>query len=253
MNTNSNKYTFLFAIVMVIVVASALAFTATSLAEKQKINTNAEKMQSILHTIGIDSVMKDGKKVFLSRDLVEGSYNKYITKQLAVKADGSVDKSIDAFNVNLAQQLDLPADEQIYPLYVADVDGETYYIIPLRGFGLWDAIWGYMALKSDVNTVIGIIFDHKGETAGLGAEITKDWFQNSFVDEKILDDNGALVGISVVKGYNGGAKKDDHAVDAISGATLTGNGVTAMIHERLKHYVPYFEKHTDVNIHLASK
>lgn len=253
MNKNSNTYTFIFAIVMVVIVATALAYTSTSLAGRQAKNHRAEKMQSILHTVGIDSVVVDGKKVFISRKIVTDSYDKYIVKELAVRQDGSVDKNVDAFKIDLATQLDKPADKQVYPLYVAEVNGKKYYIVPVRGFGLWDAIWGYIALESDVNTIYGTIFDHKGETAGLGAQITKAWFQKSFVNEKILDKNGNFVSVAVVKGYQGGNNKNDHAVDAISGATLTGNGVTDMIQERLKHYIPYFQNHTDVKIQLPSK
>lgn len=250
MDKNSNAYTFIFSIVLVIVVAAGLAFTATSLSEKQGINVRAEKMQDILHAVGIDTTTVDGQSVFLSRELAEDSYKKYIVEELALKADGSVDESVDAFDIDLADEIRKPVDKQVFPLYIAEIKGERYYIIPLRGFGLWDAIWGYMGLKDDVNTVTGTIFDHAGETAGLGAEITKDWFQDSFKEEKILDEDGNLVGVAVVKGYTGGNNKDDHAVDGISGSTLTANGVTNMIQERLKHYVPYFQENTDVKIQL---
>ena len=115
--------------------------------------------------------------------------------------------------------------------------------MPLQGAGLWDAIWGYVALEEDMKTIKGAVFDHKGETAGLGAEITQDWFQNRFVGEKIYDNDGVLVGINVSKTNNDpdGLDKDDHEVDAISGATITGDGVTDMIIERLAHYTPYFK------------
>lgn len=248
MNRNSNAYTFIFAIIMVLVVASALAFAATSLSDRQSKNVREEKMQNILHTVGIDSVEQNGKKVYLSRPLAGKSFDKYIVKKLALRKDGSVDDSVDAFNVDMAKEIKKDVDKQVYPLYVADVHGKNYYIIPLRGSGLWDAIWGYIALKDDINTIKGAIFDHKGETAGLGAEITKDWFQQNFQDEKILDDNGNMVGVSVVKGYSGGNNKEDHEVDAISGATITGDGVTDMISERLQHYIPYFKENTDVTI-----
>lgn len=252
MNVNSNSYTFIFSIVLVVVVAAALAFTATSLAERQGLNHRAEKMQDILASIGITTVEQDGKEVFLSRDLVENSFNKYITDQLTLKADGSVNEEIKAFDVDLAQQIRKPAKDQLFPLYIANVEGKNYYILPLYGAGLWDAIWGYISLEDDLSTVVGTIFDHKGETAGLGAEITKSFFTDSFKDEKILDKDGNLVGVAVVKGYRGGNNKDDHAVDAISGATITGDGVSDMIQERLRHYVPYFQKNTDVKIQLSS-
>lgn len=251
MDVNSNKYTFIFATVMVIVVAASLAFAATSLSERQEINHRAEKMQDVLSSIGIKTVEEDGKEVFLSRDLAEENYQKYIVEELALRSDGSIDESINAFDVDLGQELKKPVDKQVFPLYIAEVDGERFYIVPLYGSGLWDAIWGYISLKDDVNTVQGTIFDHKGETAGLGAEITKDWFQDSFIDEKILDKEGDLLGISVVKGYTGGRDKEDHAVDGISGSTLTANGVQNMIQERLKHYVPYFQEHTDVKIQYS--
>jgi Na+-transporting NADH:ubiquinone oxidoreductase subunit C len=108
---------------------------------------------------------------------------------------------------------------------------------------LWDAIWGYIALDEDRNTIKGAVFDHKGETAGLGAEITQQWFMDRFVGEKIFNTSGDLVGISVSKTNNdpNDTDKDDHEVDAISGATITGDGVSDMIIERLQHYLPYLK------------
>lgn len=236
--TNTNGYTFIFAIIMVLVVASVLAFTATSLKPLQNENVRNEKMQNILATVGIET----------SRDSAQALYDQYITETVSLTEDGSVDESVDAFEVDLTKELRRPVEEQIYPLYIADIEGSKYYIIPLRGKGLWDAIWGYISLKDDVNTVKGAVFDHKGETPGLGAEITQAWFQERFADEKIFDENGNLVGVSVVKGSKGNANKDDNQVDAISGATITGNGVSDMISERLKHYLPYFKKQTDVKV-----
>lgn len=239
MNRNSNAYTFIFAIIMVIVVASVLAFTATSLQPIQNENVRQEKMQNILHTVGID----------VERSQAKENFDKYIIKQLALDSKGEVKfEGEKAFQVDLSKELNKADVEQAYPLYIADVNGEEYYIIPLRGTGLWDAIWGYISLKDDVNTVKGVVFDHKGETTGLGGEITKAWFQQRFEDEKIFDSAGNLVGVSVVKGYGGGSNKDDNEVDAISGATITGDGVTNMISERLKHYLPYFKSKTDMKV-----
>ncbi|MDN3596762.1 Na(+)-translocating NADH-quinone reductase subunit C [Zunongwangia endophytica] len=236
--TNTNGYTFLFAIIMVLVVASVLAFTATSLKPLQTENVRNEKMQNILATVGIQT----------SRDSAQALYDQYITETVALTEDGSVDESADAFEVDLSKELRKPVNDQVYPLYVANIEGAKYYIVPLRGKGLWDAIWGYISLKDDVNTIKGAVFDHKGETPGLGAEITQAWFQERFADEKIFDENGNLVGVSVVKGGNASSSKDNNEVDAISGATITGNGVSDMISERLKHYLPYFKQQTDVKV-----
>ena len=157
-------------------------------------------------------------------------------------SDGSVDENTDAFKLKLNLEIKKPKNEQRFPIYLAEVDSSNYYIVPLRGVGLWDAIWGYVALEGDKNTIKGAVFDHKGETAGLGAEITQNWFQNSFKGEKVFDREGELVGINVSKTNNDpdGIDKDDNEVDAISGATITGDGVTDMIKERLQNYIPFF-------------
>jgi len=235
MNRDSNAYTFGFAAAMVVVVASVLAFTASSLKDLQQENVRKEKMQNILATIGIE----------IDRDGAEVLFNEYITSQLALRNDGTVDESVDPFSgIKLALELKKEPIQQRFPLYLADVEGASYYIIPLRGAGLWDAIWGYIALESDRNTIKGAVFDHKAETAGLGAEITQQWFMDRFVGEKVFDNDSKLVGISVSKTNNDpkDLDKNDHEVDAISGATITGDGVSDMIIERLTHYQPYLEQ-----------
>ncbi|TBW30384.1 Na(+)-translocating NADH-quinone reductase subunit C [Gramella sp. KN1008] len=236
--TNSNGYTFMFAVVMVVVVASVLAFAATSLKPTQQENVRREKMQNILATVGIET----------SREGAQEQYDKYIVEELALDSNGEVDESANAFEVDLAKELKKPVEEQIFPLYIADVEGEKYYVVPLRGNGLWNAIFGYISIKDDINTVKGATFDHVGETPGLGAEITKEWFKESFENEKIFDENGNLVGVSVVKGDIDPSDKDDNKVDAISGATITGDGVSDMISERLKRYLPYFRKQGDIKV-----
>ena len=105
---------------------------------------------------------------------------------------------------------------------------------------MWDAIWGYVSVDENLK-VDGIVFDHKAETPGLGGEITQDYFQNSFKGESIFDANGNLQGLKVVKGYTGKDDKVDGEVDAISGATLTGNGVTEMLVRGLKPYEKYLK------------
>jgi len=238
MNRDSNAYTFLFATLMVFVVASSLAFTASSLKDLQNANVRKEKMQNILATVGIQT----------DREKAESLYKKYITAELSLTQAGTIDQEVDAFEIKLNNELKKPASEQRFPLYEANVEGEIFYIVPLRGAGLWNAIWGYIALEEDKNTIKGAVFDHTGETAGLGAEITQQWFQDRFLGEKVFDADGNLVGINVSKTNNDpkDLDKDDHEVDAISGATITGDGVTDMILERLTHYLPYLkvEKNT---------
>lgn len=233
--TNSNAYTFTFAIIMVIVVGVILAFAATSLQPRQYENMRIDKMQSILGTVGIQAEKEEAQELF----------DQYITEQVVLDAQGAEKEGVNAFDVDLAKELKKSPEIQNLPLYVASVDGEDYYIVPLRGSGLWNAIFGYIALQDDVNTVKGASFDHLGETPGLGALITEQWFRERFAGKKIFDDTGALVGVSVVKGGSAG---DPNKVDAISGATITGDGVSDMISERLERYLPYFEKQADINV-----
>jgi Na+-transporting NADH:ubiquinone oxidoreductase subunit C len=232
MNTDSNRHTYLFAGVMVITIAFVLSFTSESLKEIKADNVKKEKMQNILFAAGIN----------VSRDESEELYTQYIIEELSLTNNGDIDNSVSAFNINLALEIKKDINNQRFPLYVANIDDNRYYIIPLRGNGLWNAIWGYIALKEDVNTIKGVSFGHQAETAGLGAEITEDWFTNSFVDEKILNDNGDFVGVYVTKTNNDpeNTDKNDNEVDAISGATITGDGVADMIKERLENYLPYF-------------
>lgn len=237
MNTNSNAYTFIFAIILVTVVAGLLAFTATSLKPIQDENVRNEKMQSILSTIGVDE----------SRENAGNVYKNYIKEELALKSDGSIDENpeVEAFKINLKNEIKKDATEQRFPIYIAEVNGKKTYVIPLQGTGLWDAIWGYLAIDEDENTITGAVFDHKGETPGLGAEIRETWFEEQFIGEQFLKTTGdfsanSFVSVRTVKG---GSKSDDkHGVDAISGGTITSDKLSIMIKERLQRYLPYFEK-----------
>lgn len=221
----------MFAAIMVAVVGALLAIAATSLKDLQDENVKKEKMQNILASVG----------VVVEREQAPNQFTSVIKEQLALKVDGSVDESTQAFSIDLKNELSKKVEDQRFPLYVAEQDGKKFYIVPLRGAGLWDAIWGYVALEEDLNTIKGTVFDHKGETPGLGAEITQKWFQDRFVGEKIMNPSGEIVGVEVAKG-NTSQSKDDNKVDAISGSTITGNGVTAMIKERLSNYKNYFAK-----------
>ena len=79
------------------------------------------------------------------------------------------------------------------PLFVGEKDGKTFYIAPIRGKGLWDAIWGYVAM--DENMIVqGAYFDHKGETPGLGANIKYRFFMDDFKGEHLLDASGNIIG-----------------------------------------------------------
>ena len=228
MNVNSNGYTFGFAAIMVVVVAASLSAVATSLKPMQDRNVELEKMQNILSSIQIE----------VSRDEAAEVYQEYILEELVV-SEGSLVQGVDAFNVDMAKEIRLENDERNAPLYVAEKDGETFYVIPLRGAGLWGPIWGYISLEEDLNTVYGAVFDHKAETPGLGAEIKYPIFTDQFRGKKILDDQGNFLGIDVRKG----GSSTDYEVDGISGGTITSDGVELMILDCLKSYFPFLKEY----------
>lgn len=231
MNVNSNAYTFGFAAAMVIVVAASLSYIATTLKPMQDKNVELEKMQNILNSIQID----------VTREEAAETYDQYIVKEMVVSNSQSID-GIDAFNVDMAKQIRLGNSERNAPLYVAEKEGSTYYIIPLRGAGLWGPIWGYISLEEDLNTVYGAVFDHKAETPGLGAEIKMPIFSDQFKGKKILDENGNFLGIDVRKGD----ADSQYEVDGISGGTITSDGVELMIYDCLESYFPFLKEYTGV-------
>jgi Na+-transporting NADH:ubiquinone oxidoreductase subunit C len=243
MNTDKNSYTVIFAIVMVLVVGSLLAFTAASLKPNIAENRRMEKQQNILYAMGVNGNEGDGDITFVSTDKVAADFSKYITKQLVIE-NGVAKEDNEAYLIDIKkeQAKAKTGGTRRLPLFVGEKEGKTFYIAPIRGKGLWDAIWGYVAM--DENMVVqGTFFDHAGETPGLGANIKQRYFMDDFYGEKLLTDAGVFKGITVAKGNNDPKNeiKDDYEVDALAGATITGDGVTAMIKKDLRLYQPYFE------------
>ena len=235
LDINSNKYTFAFSTVMVVVVAVLLALASEGLKPMQNANIRVEKMQNILSSVGLKTTAEQA----------DSFYTAFIKESFVLDLEGKVKESPsqEAFDIDvLAQYKDkekLDSDKE-YPLFVCEKDGKRSYIVPMVGTGLWGPIWGYMAISSDGITVEGASFDHKSETPGLGAEINTSWFQAPFVGKKIFNEAGEFSPIKAVKG--GAADDDLHGVDAISGGTITRNGLSAMIANTLKIYTKYFQE-----------
>lgn len=242
-NTEKNSYTVLFAIGMVLVVGSLLAFLAMTLKPTITENERLEKQQNILYAMGINNNDGPGSVDFIPTTEVTDVFNKYITKQLVVQGD-DVQEDPEAYLIDVKKEGDKAEDPSYtrrLPLFVGEKDGKSIYVVPIRGKGLWDAIWGYIAL--DKNMVVqGVFFDHKAETPGLGSNIKERFFMDDFEGEQTMD-NGDFVGINVAKGNSDPLNnvKDDNEIDAIAGATITGDGVTAMIKKDLRMYLPYFK------------
>jgi Na+-transporting NADH:ubiquinone oxidoreductase subunit C len=242
-NTDSNQYTILFAIGMVVIVGSLLAFTASSLRPNIVENERMEKQQNILYAMGVNE-NGDNDIVFVSTDKVASEFSKYVNTQLVLDAQGNALEDNEAYLIDVKKEQAKAKNggTRALPLFVGKKEGQSYYIIPIRGKGLWDAIWGYVALDEDM-VVQGAFFDHAAETPGLGANIKQRYFMDDFIGEKLLSSTGDFKGITVAKGNNDPKNliKDDYEVDALAGATITGDGVSAMIKSDLKLYLPYFQ------------
>jgi len=258
---------------MVTLVAAILAFVSIQLKPVQTKNIEAEKMQNILTSVGIDSDNKN----------IEETFNKFITESYVIKPNGETINGASAFDVDLKKELakieeikslksklaekrispfmkfiskfssskevdkneiekkiSEVEDLRLLPIYVCQhTDGNTYYVFPLQGKGLWGPIWGYISFESDMNTVYGAVFDHKSETPGLGAEIKEGWFGALFKGKRIFAENNSFNSIKVIK--SGSTATTSYNVDAISGGTITSKGVEAMLFNNLEGYVTFME------------
>ncbi|WP_299552621.1 Na(+)-translocating NADH-quinone reductase subunit C [Seonamhaeicola sp.] len=240
--TDSNVYTVLFAIGMVIVVGALLAFVASSLRPKIDENRRIEKQQNILYAMGVNE-NDESSAIFIADKEVGSEFEKYVINQLVITNGTDVAEDDQAYLIDVKKEQSNAKEglDRRLPLFIGKKDDQTYYVAPIRGKGLWDAVWGYVAM--DKNMVVqGAYFDHKGETAGLGANIKERFFMDDFIGEHLKDASGNFVGIAISKS-NGdplNSDKTDNEVDAIAGATITGDGVAAMIKSELRLYVPYF-------------
>lgn len=227
MNTNSNSYTIIYASVMVVIVACALAFVSASLKPQQTKNVELDKMKQILSALNVDTKGKDAQAL----------YKQYVKQDIIINEAGQTVAETGGFAIDMKVELAKPLAERQLPVYVCEVDGQTKYVIPLYGKGLWGPIWGYVGLDADKDTVFGTYFSHQGETPGLGAEIATQQFQVPFIGKHILKDGTEVVSIAVVKP----GKTDDTRdyVDGISGGTITSVAVDHMLKDCLGQYAKF--------------
>ena len=242
-NTNSDLYAIIYSAVVVVIVAFLLAGVSSALKPMQDANIELDKKKQILASLNIKNVAD-----------ADAEYSKYIKHDYIIKSTGERVDTIGGFKV---ENDDITPDN--LPLYVAEVDGAKKYIIPMTGNGLWGGIWGYIALNDDCNTIYGVYFSHASETPGLGAEIAGEKFQNRYTEKvsaKYTYENGKTVDTLLLKRvYDNGnveltvkkakPKNDNeklYHIDAISGATLTCNGLDEMLKTKLAPYYNYLNK-----------
>ena len=230
LDTNSDVYAIIYSAVVVVIVAFLLAGVSSLLSPKQQDNIRLDKKKQILASLNERNL-----------DDAAAKYDELIEADYIVNAQGAVVAQEGGFEVKNED-----VNEENLPLYVAKVNGATKYIIPMTGNGLWGGIWGYIALNDDCNTIYGVYFSHASETPGLGAEIASDEFQNRFTKDKdgnaivkkVYDEAGK-VALAVEKGK--GVAGADYHIDAVSGATITCNGLQVMLETKLAPYYNYLQ------------
>lgn len=232
MKTNSNSYTIIYSVIIVVIVAFLLAFVSQTLKPMQDANVALDKKKQILNSLNIRD---------LNDAQADAKYKEVVVADRVINEKGKVLLPGTTGGENAGFKLESKDyKEGKLALYICRVNGETKYVIPVYGMGLWGPISGYIALNADKSTVYGVYFNHESETAGLGAEIkdNKAW-QEKFQGKKLFKNgDDKAIALSVEK------KVEDPTtqVDAVTGATLTSNGVRDMLHEALGKYLVFINQ-----------
>lgn len=234
MNTNKNSYTIIYASVMVIIVAFLLAFVSSALKDTQNQNVALDKKKQILASLNVRN---------LDKSEIEAKYAEFVLADKVITKEGQIikegeNKDQDGFKV---ENKDI--SNQNLPIYYCKVGNEMKYVVPMTGRGLWGGLWGYIAINDDLKTVYGAYISHESETAGLGALIAEEKFQDQFKGKSLFAEGDSMnVALTVVKKGKIEAGKEDYQVDGVTGATLTSVGVANMVNQGLQQYVGYFKK-----------
>jgi Na+-transporting NADH:ubiquinone oxidoreductase subunit C len=235
----SNTYIIVFSVVLTIILGLLLSGTSQVLGPLQQEAIALDKKKQIL-----GAVISASEIEAMTPQQVNEFYSSRISATV-VDLSGKEITGVEAEKVEIAKDYKRPADQRQYPVFMFHAEGNPEavesYIFPLYGAGLWDAIWGYLALETDMNTIGGITLAHASETPGLGARITEGEVQSRYVGKKIFDDSGSLVAVQMQKGEGKDYSADAHKVDGMSGATITGNGVNNMLKAYLGHYEAFIK------------
>lgn len=240
----SNTYVIVFSIVLTAVLGGLLSGASQVLGPLQKQAQDLDTKKQILGAIPSEKE----KLGTMTPEEILARYSEVINSEVAdfegnLVTTNEKGEPMLAENVNIEKNYKKPANERVFPVFKYENGAEKAYILPTYGAGLWDAIWGFVALEEDLETIKGVTFAHKGETPGLGARITDNEIQARYQGKSIFE-GGDFVSVTMIKGErNSPDKIDDNKVDGLAGATLTANGVNAMLSNYLGYYQKYFDKH----------
>ena len=237
---HSKPYSIVFVLAITIVFGLLLSLAASAMRDRQQFNAEVNVKRNILIAVGMLDRDADVELTEIDAMYVDS------VRSFAVDRDGAVVEGVAGESLDLEVVLQNPdASQHRYPVFVVDAGGQpSVYAIPVFGKGLWSTLYGYLALEADLETVRGMTFYAHGETPGLGAEIEQAWFQDNFVGKKIYD-RDALRTIQVVKGLvedRVAAGERQFYVDGISGATVTGRGVSNLLETKVALYEPFFRR-----------
>ena len=232
-NTNGNTYTIIYSTIIVVIVAFLMAFVFKALKPAQDANVALDKKKQILAALNIRDLSDNQATDEYLKDITADDIIDAAGKTVAKGSEGG---EKNGFRLNSA---DYKAGK--LALFVCKVNGETKYVMPVFGMGLWGPIWGYIAVNADKTTVFGAYFNHESETAGLGAEIKDNiaW-QEQFKGKKIFKNGSDDVALSVLKKSD--VKDPTTQCDGVTGATLTSNGVSAMLKDGLSKYKTFLNE-----------
>lgn len=223
---------------MVIIVAAVLSTASILLRPYQERNIETAKRTDILMSVDKAQEIRQAENRF---EYIEEEFERYITESYVINHRGDIQEGVDAFEVNMREEMRTPPEERNLPIFVCTHDdGSNSYIIPMHGRGLWGPVFGYVALEEDFNTIYGIILDHESETPGLGAEIATGSFQEQFRGKRIFNEDMEFVSVKVLRTSD--PPIEGHSVDGISGGTITSQGVEDMLYDVLINYTDYFKE-----------
>ena len=224
----------MYAAILTVVCGGLLAFASESLKEKQQENIALEQKENILSTVMVLKEEDNAADIYAKR-----------VKAFVVDYNGNVVEGKGTTDIDVSAEYKKPAKERMLPVYEfrseTDPNKIEYVVLPLHGFGLWDRIWGYVSLQSDFNTIQGMVFQHKGETPGLGARIASEEIQDRYKNKKVFEGE-QIASVEMMKGEGNDYANQDHKVDGMSGATLTAKGVNNMLKDYLVCYENYIKK-----------